>query len=73
METRFSANQTQANGMGSPLDETRTTNRQNLERMDEEGDIDPLRVKRAHRIKMDKIAKWTHHQPDSELASEPSP
>lgn len=67
----------------SPFDETRTTNRQNLERelgdisavcqrMDEEDDIDPLRVKRAHHAKMAKLPKWTHHQPDSELAAEPA-
>lgn len=62
----------------SPYDETRTTNRQNLERelgdisavcqrMDEEADIDPIRVKVAHHHKMAKLPKWTHHQPDSEL------
>lgn len=68
----------------SPFDDTRTTNRQSLERelgdisavcklMDEEGDIDPLRIRRAHHAKLVKLPKWTHHQPDSQLKSELSP
>lgn len=65
----------------SPFDETKTTNRANLERelgdlsavrkrMEHEGDIDQTCITIAHRAKLRKLPKWTHHQPDSELSSE---
>jgi NTP pyrophosphatase (non-canonical NTP hydrolase) len=64
----------------SPLDDTKTTNRQNLERelgdlsavchrMEIGGDIRRGPIQEAHEAKLEKLPKWTHHQPDSLLAS----
>lgn len=64
----------------SPLDDTKTTNRQNLERelgdlsavchrMEIGGDIRRGPIQDAHEAKLEKLPKWTHHQPDSLLAS----
>lgn len=63
----------------SPLDASQTTNRANLERelgdlnavcdrLRWAGDIQVSNVRKASDAKHTKLAKWTHHQPDSELA-----
>jgi NTP pyrophosphatase (non-canonical NTP hydrolase) len=65
----------------SPFDDTKTTNRQNLERelgdlsavcqqMEKGGDISSLPITQAHKAKLEKLPKWTHHQPDSLLDGE---
>jgi len=67
----------------SPLDETKTTNRENLERelgdlsavcqrMTDADDIQRVGVHMALAAKMAKLPKWTHHQPDSELSPTPA-
>ncbi len=60
----------------SPYDETKTTNRRNLEkelgdlaavkaRMINAGALDSGQIDVARRAKHLKLPRWTHHQPDS--------
>ena len=65
----------------SPFDVSKTTNRQNLEReigdlsavidiMRFAGDLSDDGITKASDAKLQKLPRWTHHQPNSELASE---
>lgn len=67
----------------SPLDGTKTRNRQNLERelgdlnavcdrIRANGDIKAKHIVDASDAKHIKLAKWTHHQFDSQMSSAPT-
>lgn len=66
----------------SPLDVSQTTNRVNLEReigdlsavidtMRFAGDVSDRGISKAADDKLAKLAKWTHHQPNSQLSPSP--